>query len=60
MLIDEKKDAHRSSYRDFLRRGDVYDLAKIKASISREFYQASYEIEEVSVGNQDYKKGRIR
>jgi len=45
MPIDRKKERNRGSYRDFLRERQPIDLGKIKASLSREFYQASCGIE---------------
>ena len=53
MLIDEKKDAHRGSYKHFLKVRQPIDLGKIKAPLSREFYQASCGIEGI-LRKEDY------
>jgi len=45
MLIDKKKRFHRASYSYFLKARQPIDLGKIKAPLSKEFYQASCGIE---------------
>lgn len=48
MLIDKKKHAHKGSYRHFLKvRQPIYGLGKVKTFLSRDFYQASSEIEQL-------------
>jgi len=45
MLIDNKKDLHRGSYRHFLTERQPIDLDKIRVSTPRDSFQASYGIE---------------
>lgn len=46
LLIDKKKDADKAHTGMISRQGDLFDLAKITMTLSRDFYKASPGIQE--------------